>query len=387
MSGPTKQVLLEGSTSTGRVYSISIIEWTIHHSTDFCIRIAAEMLLAMLDNNPPPEPPSLDLTQLNTALSHSTPTELPKRNWHPRTDRNNAQPRRTSDKSQKSATSGKSGESGKSRKSSKLRYRLPPVDLSLPLSRLSEALDLAPLSHTTPTTKERRATKAALALRTLILDPPALEVVALSVPAIPLVPQKGTKGRKSTAQIPQLREKDVERLRTQLLKPEEAKMVIASARNLHIDKPNAAVERAVCLDCSESQADQLIVEAKRIETARRAKEKQLDAHRFSTLKSAPPPPPRLPVLLSLFAGLSAIGAATGADSTIMTLGLFEPASAMSLHRPLAGALPSAETLRRGFDALINAESKIYLYEGPSHKNIHPPLDRISVYTCKLIQVE
>jgi hypothetical protein len=200
------------------------------------------------------------------------------------------------------------------------------------------------------------------------------------------MPQKGTKGRKSSAQIPQLREKDVERLRTQLLKPEEAKMVIASARNLYIDKPNAAVERAVCLDCSESQADQLIVEAKRIEAARRQKEKHLDAHRFSTLKSAPPPPPRLPVLLSLFAGLTSIGTAvqaSGADSNIMTLGLFEPASAMSLHRPLAGALPSADTLRRGFDALINAESKIYLYDGPSHKNIHPPLDRISVYTCEL----
>lgn len=161
-------------------------------------------------------------------------------------------------------------------------------------------------------------------------------------------------------------------------------MVIASARHLHVDKPNAAVERAVCLDCSEDQADHLIVEAKRIEAARQKKEKHLTNHRFSTLKSAPPPPPRLPVLLSLFAGLTTGGAlpGTGMDATIMTLGLFEPASAMSLHRPLAGALPSADTLRRGFDALINAESKIYLYEGPSHKNIHPPTDRISVYTCE-----
>ena len=54
---------------------------------------------------------------------------------------------------------------------------------------------------------------------------------------------------------------------------------------------------------------------------------------------------------------------------------------MSLRRPLAGALPSGDTLKRGFDALLNAESKIYLYEGPDHSGIRAPTDRLSIYTC------
>jgi hypothetical protein len=62
------------------------------------------------------------------------------------------------------------------------------------------------------------------------------------------------------------------------------------------------------------------------------------------------------------------------------LGLFRPAEEMGLGKPLAGALPSPETLRVGFEALLNAESKIYLYEGPSHQGLHPPVDRMSVYT-------
>jgi hypothetical protein len=260
-----------------------------------------------------------------------------------------------------------------------------------------------------PSAKERRATKAALALRQLILDPPQFELCAVALPsaltglapvgaaaiAAPKVKHAnidapgapnalttvGTKGKKSF--VPRLREKDVSRLRTQLLKPTEAKMVIAHARSLPVADKLSNNDRAVCLNCPEDEADILIEEAHRIEGVRRKEEERLDRHRFSSIKAAPQPPPRLPVLLSLFSGLTAVGAmpGTGIDASITMLGLFEPASAMSLHRPLAGALPSADTLRRGFDALINAESKVYMYRGPSHKNIHPPADRMSVYTC------
>jgi len=68
---------------------------------------------------------------------------------------------------------------------------------------------------------------------------------------------------------------------------------------------------------------------------------------------------------------------------MLPFGLLLPASAMSLHRPLAGALPSPDTLRRGFDAVLNAESKIYLYDGPDHRGIRAPTDRLSSYTCTL----
>ena len=70
--------------------------------------------------------------------------------------------------------------------------------------------------------------------------------------------------------------------------------------------------------------------------------------------------------------------------SLLPFGLFLPASAMSLHHPLAGALPTPETLRMGFDALINAESKVYQYQGPSHVGIRPPLDRLSMYTCECV---
>ena len=312
----------------------------------------------------------------------------------------------------KSGRSGRSGRSNKSRLSSHSHkgYRLPPLDLSHPLSKLAEALDLANISA--PSAKERRATKAALALRQLILDPPQFELCAVALPtaitglapvgAAPesAAPHKGqgakvdasgaahalttvgTKGKKSF--VPRLREKDVSRLRTQLLKPTEAKMVIAHARSLPVADALSNNDRAVCLNCPEDEAGILIEEAHRIEGVRRKEEERFDQHRFSTIKAPPQPPPRLPVLLSLFSGLTAVGAmpGTGIDASITMLGLFEPASAMSLHRPLAGALPSADTLRRGFDALINAESKVYMYRGPSHKNIHPPTDRMSVYTCE-----
>ncbi|ORY33356.1 hypothetical protein BCR39DRAFT_519394 [Naematelia encephala] len=206
--------------------------------------------------------------------------------------------------------------------------------------------------------KTRRATKAAIALRELILEP--------SAGSESLSPST------RTTTLPRLREKDVERLRTQLLKPSEAGAVIQQARTLPV-RARQGVEpmRAVCLDCGDGQAEQLIRGARQ----RHAQEKHLAEHRFSTIKSPPLPLARLPVLLSLLQPKEY----QHVDTTI-PLGLFLPASAMSLHRPLAGALPSAETLRRGFDALLNAESKVYLYEGPSHAGISPPVDRLSIYT-------
>jgi hypothetical protein len=145
------------------------------------------------------------------------------------------------------------------------------------------------------------------------------------------------------------------------------------------------------LDVNEMVADDLLVTAAKQEKTRQKQEQRLGEHRYSTIKTPPPPPSRLPILLSLLEGLPApaIPATREKDTMVLPLGLMLPPSAMSLHRPLAGALPTPETLRRGFDALLNAETKVYMYEGPSHKGLHPPKDRLSIYTCesKIIRPE
>lgn len=284
--------------------------------------------------------------------------------------------------------------------------------------------------------RHRKATKAALSLAQLILDPPDADIRPPAATHRTSPKAEGRRGsggssvgnslntstRKTT--VPRLREKDVARLRTQLLKPESAGLVIAQARRLNKDQiqhdqlyqqnghiaPNGVEPtRAVCLDCDESKAEDLIRHAAKTQKARMQQEIQLGHHKYSTLKTMPPAPARLPVLLSLLEPLEPAKSDAKRDSDahlgkledalislrmeeadsedssqgpMLPFGLMLPPSAMSLHRPLAGALPTADTLRRGFDALLNAESKVYMYEGPSHKGMHPPTDRLSIYTCK-----
>lgn len=122
----------------------------------------------------------------------------------------------------------------------------------------------------------------------------------------------------------------------------------------------------------------MIRDARKTESSRLAAEKRLAEHRYDMMRGPAAPPPQLPVLLSLLGMQS--GARANEDTSMSPFGLLLPALAMSLHRPLAGALPSADTLRRRFDALRNAESKIYLYEGPDHRGIHPPTDQLSIFT-------
>ena len=124
-------------------------------------------------------------------------------------------------------------------------------------------------------------------------------------------------------------------------------------------------------------------DARKTERIRLEKEGKLADHRFDTMKGPPPASPQLPVLLSLFGMRSGGEKVDEEDVSMLPFGLLLPASAMSLHRPLAGAIPSADTLKRGFDALLNAESKVYLYAGPNYSGIHPPTDRLSICTCKL----
>lgn len=218
-------------------------------------------------------------------------------------------------------------------------------------------------------------------------------------------------GSKKAPMVPRLRGKDVERLQTQLLKPETAGMVIASARTLsggprsqlrldalgldtssygsdsRVALPGAEPRWAVCLDVDEPTADDLLAAASKTERARRAQSDKLAEDRYGTIKRPPAPPARLPIILSLLEAVPKLSDLThGSDidghTPVLPLGLMQPPSAMSLHRPLAGALPTAETLRRGFDALLNAESKVYKYQGPSHRGLYPPSDRMSVFTCE-----
>jgi hypothetical protein len=218
-------------------------------------------------------------------------------------------------------------------------------------------------------------------------------------------------GSKKAAMVPRLRGKDVERLQTQLLKPETAGMVIASARTLSggprsrlrldalgLDTSNAdpmvngsgcttgtEPRWAVCLDVDEPTADDLLATAANTERDRQAQSDKLAQDRYATIKHPPTPPARLPIILSLLEAVPKLSQFThdhDVPSSVLPLGLMQPPSAMSLHRPLAGALPTPETLRRGFDALLNAETKVYKYQGPSHRGLYPPTDRMSVFTCE-----
>ena len=227
------------------------------------------------------------------------------------------------------------------------------------LSHLSRNSERPTSTHPRPripswtASRTRRATKAALALRQLIVDPPSTQ---RSPPAA----NHRTSPSKTT--VPRLRDKDVDRLRTQLLKPVEAGLVIHEARAL---SGGGDPTRAVCLDCGEVRAEELI----------RGAEEEVTAGMKEEAKSS-----QLPLLVSL------LDPSDGTDISCLPFGLLLPASAMSLRQPLAGALPSADTLKRGFDALLTAESKIYLSEGPNHAGIHPPTDRLSIYTCEWARV-
>ena len=146
--------------------------------------------------------------------------------------------------------------------------------------------------------RSRRATKAALALQQLILDPPVLD---------PGLTASTSRSSPKTT-VSRLRERDVNRLRTQLLKPDEAGLVIAQARTLSYGK---IPERAVCLDCVEERAEEMIKDARRTERLRLETEKKYTENRFATIKGAPPGPPQLPVLLSLLGSVPTFGGKLG----------------------------------------------------------------------------
>ncbi|RXK36557.1 hypothetical protein M231_06167 [Tremella mesenterica] len=164
----------------------------------------------------------------------------------------------------------------------------------------------------------------------------------------------------------------------------------------------AGPTRAVCLDVTEPQAASLILQARKSHL-----QGQLPNQTSSTGSNS-----RLPVLLSLLQQTTSLTSAQfphsrqshhlssssrGSHSgvwrrddndekavtegkAVLPFGLLMPPSAMSLHRPLAGALPTPETLKRGFEALLNAEGKVYNWGTPSHVGLSPPDDRMSVYT-------
>ena len=177
----------------------------------------------------------------------------------------------------------------------------------------------------------------------------------------------------------------------------------------------------MCLGCDERVAESLILDAAKVEKALAENDKRLKEYPYGIIEGAPPTPPRLPILPSLLepyepgvlanlnnlADLGNLGnlannlnledrienASEGderinidvnADHPVFPFGLLLPPSKLSIHRPLAPALPTPETLRRGFDALLNAKSNVYLYQAPSHVGVDPSTDRLSVYTCECL---
>nr|XP_031860344.1 uncharacterized protein CI109_004232 [Kwoniella shandongensis]KAA5527416.1 hypothetical protein CI109_004232 [Kwoniella shandongensis] len=271
---------------------------------------------------------------------------------------------------------------------------------------------------TRASTETRRATKSAIALQRLILDPTPQSTGV--PPKVQGYAARAGSSRHAHAAVPQLRGKDVDRLKKQLSNPKEANRVIQKIKQLPpspnmFEPDNSAIAlrvendigegggpiRAVCLDCIEEQASGMIYIAHGVEKGRCDLDKKKyedERHRYDTIKKAPAKPARLPILLSLLASSSPtspgkftveveVSKSTSSDDEqvhdqpdLLPFGLLLPPSALSLHRPLAGALPSSDTLRMGFEALLNAERKIYKVGGPDHSGVQAPEDRLSVMT-------
>ncbi|KAK8853472.1 hypothetical protein IAR55_004179 [Kwoniella newhampshirensis] len=261
-----------------------------------------------------------------------------------------------------------------------------------------------------PKSTSRRATKSALALQQLILDSSPL-------PAS-FKPSNGHHNGKIHFHpaVPQLRSKDVDRLKIQLLNPNQANLVIRKIRLLpsppqvrrDVFEP-ACLEsgrdrsrengpiRAICLDCVEQQALGLIATAQQAQASQPFLCEKLgeQGNEAGLSREATRKPKPLPILLSLLQSPAvttqsqagppkSLKVNNEADmklsNDLLPFGLLCPPSALSLHRPLAGALPSSDTLKTGFEALVNAEKKIYDVGSPDHSGIVAPEDRMSVMT-------
>jgi hypothetical protein len=251
-----------------------------------------------------------------------------------------------------------------------------------------EAAEEALKERKLPSTREaRKIDKAAAALATIILGP--VEMVAWRATSVTISSKTPIQPPKPKPAGPQT----IQKVQGQLLTPKQANKVIAKLRTInpveespntqphepaqHAHKPGERPIHAVCLDCTDEEADK---------------------YHFSQLAATPevemrnfrrePAPPRKPgetsfasaditTVVPLLRSMKLVTLVTAPD-----LGFGQPPDGPGL---LAGSVPSSQALGEGLQeitgqliALGFASSKVVF---PSHTGVYPPIDRMSVLTC------
>jgi hypothetical protein len=257
----------------------------------------------------------------------------------------------------------------------------------------SESLKESPAQKIKSKRDARKVEKVAMVLRSFLLGPvPDIQPKAPSAPS-KAAPSKQTKEKASKPPTPS----KLSKANNQLLSPDQANKVIAKLRTLPVpDGPSLpGIEyagehvvshaegpiHAVCLDCTEEEAD-------RLHFSRLSNEADtpLAVNRPTSQRaSADPTVPSIASanLSSLIPVLRDIHVVTLVSSP--DLGFGQPADGQG---PLSGSVPSAAAVTNGMMeitgqllALGFATSKAVF---PDHAGVYPPTDRMSVLTCTFL---
>lgn len=231
---------------------------------------------------------------------------------------------------------------------------------------------------------EKEARVVAISLRTMMLGPSA-EVA------------ESDRGRLRSTKAPPLLSPD--KVKSQLAKPKSANLIISQLRSLPVPNGpsfhatrsssaeslvthpdmNGAPIHAVCLPCTDEEADKLYFS--KLKTGHHL----LTHEHLTTVPShhaSKPATMATASLESLFSVLSELRLVSLLHSPDLGFG---QAVSENDAGPLTGSVPSAATVMQGFDeitkqlmALGFATSQAVF---PSHTGIYPPEDRLSVLTC------
>ena len=243
------------------------------------------------------------------------------------------------------------------------------------------------------TREGRKIDRAAATLATIILGP--VYMVASTAASVTTYSKKPIQPPKPKPAGPQT----IQKVQNQLLTPKQANKVIAKLRtidpaeespdppphkhpqlqHMHKHKPGERPIHAVCLDCTDEEADEY--HFSKLATTREVE------MRNSRKYPAPAPSPNPGETSFAFADITTIVPVLRSMKlvTLVTapdLGFGQPPDSPGL---LAGSVPSVQAFAEGLQemtgqlmALGFATSKVVF---PSHTGVYPPTDRMSVLTC------
>lgn len=239
----------------------------------------------------------------------------------------------------------------------------------------------------------RKVDKAAAALATIILGP--VHMVASTAASVTTYSKKPFQSSKPKLAGPQT----IQKVQNQLLTPKQANKVIAKLRtidpaeespelpphkhsqsqHLRTRKPGERPIHAVCLDCTDEEADEH--HFSKLATTQEVEMRNSRKH------PAPAPSPKSGETSFAFADITTIVPVLRSMKlvTLVTapdLGFGQPPDSPGL---LAGSVPSVQSFADGLQemtgqlmALGFATSKVVY---PNHTGVYPPTDRMSVLTC------